>query len=1361
MSGGAGNDSLNASLVNASIVTPTLSSIEAITVTATNATGTATLSLLNSTGVTSVGVSGSTAAPSITNIDSTSTALSVSDQAVGASFAYKAATVAGTADSATVTLSNVTGGTVTVAGIETLNIVSSGAANTVTAVTATSAKTINVSGDQNIDLGAASGGTLDTSTKVTKVDASALTGQLTVIGGAGDVVLASVVGGSGNDTITVNGVALDALSISGGAGDDKVTFGSTNALSSTDSVDGGTGTDTIVTNLGAVPTTSATALTNVTNFETLEISDALTGTLTAAYAQTGLSKVNLTGGTGTVNLEAGAKTVGLKAALTGTLTVNDTGIATTDSLTISNGASTATDVGAGYGLTIGGFETTTINTSGAGAATTQTYGSVAITADTGGTARLYLTGSNNVQVGAVTAKLLDASGLTGTASLTQTSAAVGSTTSVITIVGSGGADTLIGVASGSSYLGTSITGGAGADTITSTSGVDNISGGDGNDTLAFGNTLVAADTVSGGNGTDTITISGTVADSAFTNVTSVEVVASSAAATPTLSTYAQAAGVTTYNLSTSTATDSVTLGSGYTGTLTVNQTVASESDTVNASGTSGKLNVVTSLSAGLGATSTFTGGTSTSDKITYTLATGTAITQASNQYITGIENIVTAGVTDVDLTLTLHDNNIAATKSMTIDASSLTTGKLKLTANAETDGQLVVIGGGAADSIGGSASTSYGDNLSGGAGSDTFWMNTYLTSADTIVGGSGTNVLKASGTLVDTAFTNVSQVQTFTVGTSGTADVTFGALSAAAGIVTVNDYATGGTTEIFRIAAANTNSLSVNIESLGSGNDGDDVIAASTYAGTLTVTTPVALTANNVITGGAGTADTIRFNQAGGAISNTSTTLSGVSRIEKFVAYGDTINNWTVTTVDTNVAADATLTIDGSSLTTGILTADTSDETNGYISVIGGGAADVITGSASTYGDNLSGGAGDDTFKFASANLTALDTIAGGAGNDTINITDASGSIVDSDFTNVTSVEYITNTSGSALSVTLGALASAAGVTRVTMAGTSDDSVTVGAGFTNNLRVTLGANSSGDTVNATSYTGVLDVRGANAAYITAADTIIGGTGTSDVLTLTADNNGTGAVITNVSKIETITIAKSTTAGYDAKVTMGDTNGIIAAGKTLVVNASALTAADEVFTFIGTNSETNGYLSITGGNGNDSIVGGGAADTISGGEGADTITGGLGADVMTGGAGNDTFVYLGNGTYETGIISPSVIYYGGSVDTGTTVSVAAMDKIIGFTTNDVINTNASSTNSSGTGLNGVGQIWTEKAGLITGTYSSTAQTFTFSATGTDSMFVWDFDGSSGTGTDLYAVVLVGYVDAATSTTNMSSGLVGNA
>jgi len=191
--------------------------------------------------------------------------------------------------------------------------------------------------------------------------------------------------------------------------------------------------------------------------------------------------------------------------------------------------------------------------------------------------------------------------------------------------------------------------------------------------------------------------------------------------------------------------------------------------------------------------------------------------------------------------------------------------------------------------------------------------------------------------------------------------------------------------------------------------------------------------------------------------------------------------------------------------------------------------------------------------------------------------------------------------------------------------------------FTGALTIKLTGSATGlDYVNAAGSLATLNVVG-NMADIASNDTIIGGNG-ADALTLTADNNSTGADFTAVSKVETVTIVGAI--DNDAKLTLGgDTTS-------LTIDASNMTNVGADFSLLGANyngalTVTTGYGtdSVTGGagadyistgNGADVIVGGAGADSIYGGAGNDTITGGTGADYLNGGAGSDTYVLTGNG-----------------------------------------------------------------------------------------------------------------------------------
>ena len=61
--------------------------------------------------------------------------------------------MAGTADSVDLEVASVSAGTITMAGVETINVTSSGGANVLTGLTATSATTLNISGSASVNMG--------------------------------------------------------------------------------------------------------------------------------------------------------------------------------------------------------------------------------------------------------------------------------------------------------------------------------------------------------------------------------------------------------------------------------------------------------------------------------------------------------------------------------------------------------------------------------------------------------------------------------------------------------------------------------------------------------------------------------------------------------------------------------------------------------------------------------------------------------------------------------------------------------------------------------------------------------------------------------------------------------------------------------------------------------------------------------------------------------------------------------------------------------------------------------------------------------------------------------------------------------
>ena len=132
------------------------------------------------------------------------------------------------------------------------------------------------------------------------------------------------------------------------------------------------------------------------------------------------------------------------------------------------------------------------------------------------------------------------------------------------------------------------------------------------------------------------------------------------------------------------------------------------------------------------------------------------------------------------------------------------------------------------------------------------------------------------------------------------------------------------------------------------------------------------------------------------------------------------------------------------------------------------------------------------------------------------------------------------------------------------------------------------------------------------AAFTADDTLDGGGGTSNTVNLDGDYSGANAV--SVGPDTLIGIQRLVvSAGHDYELTAND--GILGVGDTLLVDASALGAADTL-TFDGSGEADGGVFNLVGGAGNDVLTGGAADDFFNLSNGGD--------DATNGGDGNDDF-----------------------------------------------------------------------------------------------------------------------------------------
>ena len=310
-----------------------------------------------------------------------------------------------------------------------------------------------------------------------------------------------------------------------------------------------------------------------------------------------------------------------------------------------------------------------------------------------------------------------------------------------------------------------VTGGGSIDTITLGSGTANVQAGAGNDIINVATAnLTGFNVVNGGDGTDVLNLTNasTVVDNDFTDKTSIETLTfANAAHTVTLGSKAQATGIVT--VTGNADVDTITLDSGYTGSVTIS--TAAGADIIDLSSSSATVTFtsaagVDTITAGSGAlTITDTG--AGADIVIMGAGTLTATTLGADDDILRITNgqltsadtaaggagsdliQLTAAATLVDADFT----NITLFEEIESDTNNVA---LTLTGGAEFVGSGIstVTGGTANDIIDLSAVTTAtaitavlgnGTNsYKGTAGVDTV---TGGTGADTIEGGKGADIL--------------------------------------------------------------------------------------------------------------------------------------------------------------------------------------------------------------------------------------------------------------------------------------------------------------------------------------------------------------------------------------------------------------------------------------------------------------------------------------------------------------------------------------------------------------------------------------------------------------------------------------------
>jgi trimeric autotransporter adhesin len=865
------------------------------------------------------------------------------------------------------------------------------------------------------------------------------TNKIYIVGSGGNDTLD---GGSGDDTI-YGGDGADIIRsgtqndyTDGGAGDDTFLYAHASLFSTSDSVIGGAGMDTISLTGGTTDFIfDATSQSNLTGVEIFSLirSGAHRLTFNDAYFGTaGFSGSKITVDCGNTSgdrlFDASTVSVATNVVEFQSGSGNDTvlGGAGNDTLGGGNGTDSVLGGGGNDIFTFTPSHVTTADTIGGGAGSdTMQITTSNLVLDTATFTNF--TGIETFQLNSNAAHNLSfADAYFGTITGTTVTITSSSTTGV-TINGSGITSATNALSISTNNGADVLTGGAGNDTISSFSGNDNINAGGGNDRIEFstGAHFTTSDSINGGAGTDIITI--TVSNAVFSfnaatnnNVTSIEsfVLDRNAAHVINLTDAYFIAGVenntvavtsnstTGVNFSAASVTDAnykVDFNSGA-GNDTVaggagNDTLSGGTGTDNISGGAGD-DFITGAGANITSADTVAGGTG--NDIYNAVSNAFAFNSATFTNFTGIERIELYA--NAAHTLTFADAYFSttgfsgstvtvvstSTTGITLDASAVTTATNVFNITTGT-GADTVTGGAGNDTITASSGI---DRLIGGGGNDQFVISgTNLATNDTITGGtgSGDELNLSAGTLTFNAgtFTNFTGVEIFTLNVNNAHSVTLNDTYMAGlsgGVATITSNSTSGITvnasALSSSYAINATNTATNVNDVFTGGAGNDTISAGSGNDSLTggngndifYFSGANLTFADTISGGGGSADELNINS--GTLNTSTTALSLMSGIERFVFNSNGAHNFTVADAYFSGISGDTVTLSSTSNTGITITGSGVTTATNKFHITGGTGNDNLTGGAGA--DTIYGGSGDDSVVGGSG----VDTLYGDSGND-------------------------------------------------------------------------------------------------------------------------------------------------------------------------------------------------------------------------------------------------------------------------------------------------------------------------------------------------------------------------------------------
>ncbi len=1079
----------------------------------------------------------------------------------------------------------------------------------------------------------------------------------------------SVVGSSGNDVLVANGTALD-LSSTVLTSVEILKAGKTSAttftvdaadLASGGSVQGSTGSDTLVVNDAAVDL-SSTALSSVEHIKAGASADTTFTVDTADLASNG----SVSGSTGTDTLAVSGTAINLASTTLTSVEVLQAGASAATTFTV-NQADLASD-----GSVVGSTGDDTLVTS----STSLDLSSTELTS----------------------VEFLKAGGATAT-TFTVDAADLASGGSVF------------GVGAGTTIADTLVVKDAAIDlTSTTVSSIEILKAGTTADTTF---TLDQADldglrTITGSSGKDTLLANGTGIDLSVVSLTNVEVIEAGASAATTFTVDANdlvsdgsvlgnagddilKAGSTSLNLTSTTLSSVEVLQAGKTTstTFTVNaDDLASGGSVIGSAGTASASDVLLVADSTVDLTST----TLTSIEILKTSSTeGTTFTVDAADLVSGGQVIGTAG-TSVKDTLQVNGTSIDLSSTTLSSIEVLVAGDVADTTFTVNQADLAtagsVLGSSGTDTLvaadtqlnlSSTALTGVEVLQAGLSAATTFTVDSAdLASDGSVVGSSGNDILVASSTGFDLTSTVLTSVEILKAGKTSATTFTVDAADLASGgsvfgstasdTLVVNDAAvdlsstTLSSVEHIKAGASADTTFTVDTADLASagsvsGSTGTDTLAVSGTAINLASTT---LTSVEVLQAGASAATTFTVNQADLASDGS---VVGSTGDDTLVTAGTELNlsSTELTSVEFLKAGGATattFTVDAADLASGgSVFGVGAGTTIADTLVVKDAAIDLTSTTVSSIEILKAGTTADTTFTLDQADLNNLRTITGSSGKDTLL---ANGTGIDLSVVSLTNVEVIEAGASAATTFTVDAndlvsdgsvLGNAgddilkAGGTALDLSSTTLSSVEVlQAGKTSATTFTVNADdlASGGSVIGSTGSDTLLVKDStvdltstaltsieilktsstegttftvDAADLVSGGSVIGTAGTSVKDTLQVNGTGIDLSSTTLSSIEvlvagdvadtTFTVNQSDLASAGSVVGSSGTDTLVAADTQLNLSSTALTGVEVLqaglsaaTTFTVDTADLVSDGSVVGSSGNDVLVANGTALDLS-------------------------------------------------------------------------------------------------------------------------------------------------------------------